>query len=286
MEYVERQTPDLDFVRARAEDELESVDETLAMDLANPNLWSSLHSDALRYAGYLSVIEPTSPDICKYLKLSAQAVAAIFVSAAAEPGYIDVPIGGGPLIHIPAIEPSSITHVAKWCNGFFVAVISCDTESLDRLCSIPISITQLSSTRSSKLHYLFAEALQGFYLGKREAYSLLAEAISLATPEDVYEGSWLFESSISIPWMNLLDCVMHSDQERFNTVLQEALQLHKAYWTRSEDSLLYPQSYLALGLIAICRLAHEQGMIVDGDSDYLPLRLVAGECAQINKDRK
>jgi hypothetical protein len=282
MEYVERQTPDLDFVRAQAMDELESIDETLGMDLSNPNLWSGLHSDAIRYAGYLSVIEPASPDICKYLKFSAQAVAALFVSAAAEPGYIDVPIGDEPLVRIPAIEPSSRTHASKWCNGFFVAVISCDTESLDRLCSVPISLTQLSSTRSSKFFYIFAEALQGFYLGKREAYDLLTEAISLATPEDVYEGSWLYTESITIPWMKLLDCVMHSDQERFNTVLQEALELHKKFWTKNEDSLLYPESYLALGLIAICRLAHEQGMIVDGDSDYLPLRLVAGECAQIN----
>jgi Immunity protein 49 len=282
MEYIERQTPDLEFVQARATDELESINETLGMDLSNPSLWGITHSDALCYAGYLSVLEPTSPDICKYLKLSAQAVAALFASAAAEPGYIDVPIGEGPLIHIPTIEPSSRTHVSKWCNGFFVAVISCDTESLDRLCSVPISLTQLSSTRSSKFHYPFAEALQGFYLGKREAYSFLDEAIRLATPEDSLEDTWLYNSSIMLPWMNLLYYVMHSEQERFNTVLQEALELHKKFWTKDEDSLLYPESYLALGLIAICRLAHEQGMIVDGDSDYLPLRLVAGECAQIN----
>jgi hypothetical protein len=286
MEYIERQTPDLEFVRACAGDWLESLTRILSKDLSNSNLWSSLQDDALCYAGYLSVIEPNSPDICKYLKLSAQTAAAIFVSAAMEPGYIDVPIGDGPLIHIPAIEPSSITHASKWCDGFLAAIISCDTESLDRLCSVPISLTKLSSTRSSKFFYLFAEALQGFYLGKREAYSLLAEAMRLATPEDVYEGSWPYTSSITLPWMKLLDCVMNSDQERFNTVLQEALQLHKEYWTRSEDSLLYSESYMALGLIAICRLAHEQGMIVDGDSDYLPLRLVAGECAQINKDRK
>jgi Immunity protein 49 len=282
MQYIERQTPDLEFLQARAKDELESVDETLDMDLSNPNLWRDLHCDALCYAGYLSVIRPTSPDICKYLKLSAQAAAALFVSASIEPGYVDVPIGDEPLIHIPATEPDSETHAVRWCDGFFVAVISCDTESLDRLCSVPISLTKLSSTRSSKFFYLFAEALQGFYLGKREAYDFLAEAMRLATPEDVYEGSWLYTESITIPWMKLLDCVMHSDQERFSTVLQEVLELHKKFWTKDEDSLLYPESYLALGLIAICRLAHEQGMIVDGDSDYLPLRLVAGECAQIN----
>jgi hypothetical protein len=282
MEYVERQTPALEFVQGRLNSRIKLLTRTLSKDRANPNLWRGIHTDALCYAGYLSVIEPTSPDICKYLKLSAQAAAAIFVSASMEPGYTDVPIGEGPLIHIPAIEPSSITHVARWCDGFFVAVISCDTESLERLCSVPISLTQLSSTRASKLHYLFAEALQGFYVGRREASRFLSEAISLATPEDVYAGSWLFESSISIPWMNLLDCVMHSEQERFNTVLQEALELHKKFWTKDEDSLLYPESYLALGLIAICRLAHEQGMIVDGDSDYLPLRFVAGECMQIN----
>jgi hypothetical protein len=282
MEYIERLTPDLEFVQGRLNSRLRSLTRTLSKDRSNPNLWSNLQDDALCYAGYLSVIEPTSPDICKYLKLSAQAAATIFVSASIEPGYIDVPLGDGPLIHIPAIEPSSITHAVRWCNGFFVAIISCDTESLDRLCSVPISLTKLSSTRSSKFFYLFAEALQSFYLGKREAYDFLAEAMSLATPEDVYEGSWLYTESITLPWMKLLDCVMHSDQARFTTVLQEALPLHKGYWTRSEDSLLYPQSYLALGLIAICRLAHEQGMIVDGDSDYLPLRLVAGECAQIN----
>jgi Immunity protein 49 len=281
MEYIERQTPDLEFVRGRLNSRLESINETLDMDISDPDLWSSLQDDALCYAGYLSVIEPTSPYICKYLKLSAQTAAAIFVSASMEPGYTNVPIGDKS-VQIPAIEPSSTTHAVRWCSGFFVALISCNTEPLERLCSVPISLTKLSSTRSSKYLYLFAEALQGFYIGRREAYDLLEEAMSLATPEDVYEGSWLYTSSITIPWMKLLDCVMHSDQERFNTVLQEALQLHKQYWTRSEDSLLYPQNYLAIGLIAICRLAHEQGMIIDADSDYLPLRLVAGECAQIN----
>jgi hypothetical protein len=279
MEYIERHTPDLEFVQGRLSSRLKSLTRTLSKDRANPNIWTNLHTNALCYAGYLSVIEPTSPDICKYLKLSAQAASAIFVSAAMEPGYTDVPIGDEPFVHIPATEPDSETHVVKWCDGFFVAIVSCDTESLDRLCTVPISLTQLSSTRSSKFFYLFAEALQGFYLGRREAYSLLAEAIRLATPEDVYEGSWLYNSSITIPWMNLLYSVMHSDQERFNNVLQEALVLHKRFWTKDEDSLLYPESYLALGLIAICRLAHEQGMIIDADSDYLPLRLVAGECA-------
>jgi hypothetical protein len=282
MEYIERQTPDLEFLRGRLSSRLRSLTSTLSRDLSNPNLWRGLHTDALCYAGYLSVLEPTSPDICKYLKLSAQAAAAIFVSASMEPGYIDVPIGDGSLIHIPAIELSSITHVSRWSNGFFVAIISCDTKSLDRLCSVPISLTQLSSTRSSKFHYPFAEALQGFYLGGREASDFLDEAMRLATPEDSLEDTWLYNSSIMIPWMKLLDCVMHSEQERFNTVLQEALELHKKFWTKDEDSLLYPESYLALGLIAICRLAHEQGMIIDADSDYLPLRLVAGECAQVN----
>jgi hypothetical protein len=147
---------------------------------------------------------------------------------------------------------------------------------------VPISLTQKSSTRSSKFHYLFAEALQSFYLGRRDAYNFLAEAMRLATPEDCFEETWPIDSAIAIPWMKLLDCVMNSEQERFNTVLQEALLLHKEFWTKDEDSLLTPESYMALGLIAICRLAHEQGMIVDADSDYLPLRFVAGECAQIN----
>jgi hypothetical protein len=282
MEYIERQSPESEFIRGRLESKIESIDETFSMDVSNPNLWSSLHRDGLCYAGYLSVIEPASPDICKYLKLSAQAAAALFISAASEPGYIELPIGSEPIVRIPATEPDSETHVSKWCDGFFVAVISCDSDSLDRLCSVPISLTQKSSTRSSKFHYPFAEALQGFYLGKREAYSFLAEAIRLATPEDSLADTWLYNSSIMLPWMKLLDCVMNSEQERFNTVLQEALQMHKNFWTKDEDSLLYPESYLALGLIAICRLAHEQGMIVDADSDYLPLHLVAGECAQIN----
>jgi hypothetical protein len=282
MEYIERQTPDLEFVRACAEDELNGLSQTLAMDRTNPNLLGWLYDESLCYAGYLSVLEPNSPDICKYLKLSAQAVTALFLIATIESGYIELPVGDGPLISFPAVEPNSRTHVSRWCDGFFIAVISCDTDSLDRLCSVPISLTQKSSTRSSKFYYPFAEALQSFYLGRRDAYSFLAEAMRLATPEDCFEETWPIDSAIAVPWMKLLDCVMNSEQERFNTVLQEALHLHKNFWTKDEDSLLTPESYMALGLIAICRLAHEQGMIVDADSDYLPLRFVAGECAQIN----
>jgi hypothetical protein len=282
MKYITRENPDLEFIRACAEDELEGVNRKLGLDRSNPNLLGRLYDEALCYAGYLSVLEPNSPDICKYLKLSAQAVTALFIIATIEPGYIELPVGDGPLISFPAVKPDSETHVAKWCDGFFIAVISCDTDSLDRLCSVPISLTQLSSTRSSKFYYPFAEALQSFYLGRRDAYSFLAEAMRLATPEDCFEETWPIDSAITVPWMKLLDCVMNSEQERFNTVLQEALHLHKSFWTKDEDTLLTPESYMALGLIAICRLAHEQGMIVDADSDYLPLRFVAGECAQIN----
>jgi hypothetical protein len=113
MEYIERQTPDLEFIRERAVSELKGVNRKLGLDRSNTNLLGLLYDDALCYAGYMSVLEPNSSDICKYLKLAAQAVTALFVIAFIEPGRIELPVGDGSPISFPAVEPNSETHVAK-----------------------------------------------------------------------------------------------------------------------------------------------------------------------------
>ncbi|MEU8784799.1 immunity 49 family protein [Streptomyces sp. NPDC048637] len=64
---------------------------------------------------------------------------------------------------------------------------------------------------------------------------------------------------------------MRKDHEGFNQALAEALELHKAYWSREDrsDDIV---GYLALGPLAMACLAYDAGIPIEVESEYLPIR--------------
>lgn len=77
-----------------------------------------------------------------------------------------------------------------------------------------------------------------------------------------------------LPALNLFLQFLKRDEEQFNAALVEALQLHREYWTADEDRRLTTDGAVALGPLAIACLAHDVGMHVDVDSEYLPEHLL------------
>ncbi|MFE0721025.1 immunity 49 family protein [Streptomyces rochei] len=68
----------------------------------------------------------------------------------------------------------------------------------------------------------------------------------------------------------------------FGPVLEEALKLHRAYWTPREEGATDIDGTVALGPLAIACWAHDGRLCVHVESEYLPKHLLhhdwLGEC--------
>jgi hypothetical protein len=76
------------------------------------------------------------------------------------------------------------------------------------------------------------------------------------------------------PPINLFHHFVRKDEEGFSPALVEALKLHKAYWTLTEDRSTDIDGAVALGPLAIACLAYDAGFPIDVESDYLPKHLL------------
>ncbi|MGW3335854.1 immunity 49 family protein [Streptomyces sp. NPDC001009] len=68
---------------------------------------------------------------------------------------------------------------------------------------------------------------------------------------------------------------LREDHDAFDTVLREALRLHRAYWSADEQRA-DDFDGVPFGLLAVTCLTHDAGFPVDVESDYLPEHLLEG----------
>ncbi|QFU90107.1 hypothetical protein YIM_24650 [Amycolatopsis sp. YIM 10] len=78
------------------------------------------------------------------------------------------------------------------------------------------------------------------------------------------------------PPMELFYLLTQREDVKFNDSLANALELHKRYWTAEDERLRDPEGFVALGPLAIACLARDAGMIIEVESDYLPIHLLDG----------
>jgi hypothetical protein len=76
--------------------------------------------------------------------------------------------------------------------------------------------------------------------------------------------------------LNLLLQFLQNDVTQFNQA--SALEDHKAFWSVIETRRRDPYGFIAWPLLAIASLASEFQMPIEVESDYLPPRLLYGEC--------
>jgi hypothetical protein len=121
-----------------------------------------IHTDSLRNvvrerAGELSVVEPESPEICRDLRLGAEAMAALFKGAMCKEARVDVRLGNE-MASAPDRVSSDMHHTGNWTDGFFFAVICREYELLDVLCDVPLDLLRSSRTMAEECLYLMDHA--------------------------------------------------------------------------------------------------------------------------------
>lgn len=271
MKKISRHAVDAELVQEGVEGRAQLLGSLLESATANAGALSTLLGTATSYAGYLSAAGAKDAELWRALRIGAQTAAAIFALGS---GSGDIAFAlGDRRARLAATGPTDATHAGNWRIGWWLAQIVRDQAAIETLAATPLDVLRRSSTRGDECQYLYIEALQAFEKRAPEWSAKLQAAIDATDPEKVTISNEEYVLNILVPEMQMLLRLAIGEIAPFNEALQFALERHKKYWSqgnRKRD----PDGYLAPGPLALASLAHEAGMPIDIDSEYLPRDLL------------
>ncbi|NEC66075.1 immunity 49 family protein [Streptomyces sp. SID9727] len=202
-----------------------------------------------------------------------QVSSALFAASAVNEGTVECRINRK-LRTIPAAGSMVLANAGNWLSAFWLAVICRDQERMTLLSEIPLERLRSPQGQYDEYIYHWVDALQTWWLrGPGLADKLIATieasdpAVARIAPRDLMDG-------VLYPPINLFYHYVRQDRDGFTPALADALKLHKAYWTLTEDRTTDIDGSVALGPLAIACLAHDADFPLDIESDYLPHHLL------------
>ncbi|ANH93233.1 MULTISPECIES: immunity 49 family protein [unclassified Streptomyces] len=177
---------------------------------------------------------------------------------------------------VPATGPEAHLNAGTWVTAFYLAMVCRANDRLRRLAEVPVSLLRGSGAVFDEYVYAWVGALQSFWLGRRDLGDRLVAAVDETAPEvrRHTDADADLVSQLLYPPMMLLYRVVRHDSAAFGTALTDALRRHRAYWTADEGRATSADGLVALGPLAMACLAHDQGLTVEVESDYLPRALL------------
>jgi hypothetical protein len=275
MKAISRHAIDAELAQERVESEAELLEDMLDIATQRAGALSSVVSSARAYAGYLVVTNAETSQICRALRIGAQAAGALFALGHAT-GEVEFTLGDRRL-KLPATGPNDATHVAHWRTGWWLATIVRDEESIDRLASTPIDVLRRSTTKGDECQYRFAEALQLYERrapGWSDKLEAALDATDPATTKLIDEDYVL---NILVPEMQMIFRHAIGEIAPFEQAFEFALERHRRYWSKPERER-DPDGFLAIGPIALAGLAVDAGVPIECESGYAPSPLIEGAC--------
>jgi hypothetical protein len=278
MKHIARHAVDRDLCEETFEGELKLLEQALQNARTKPSSLGLVESSARRAAACRSVLDPASRDICRYTRIAAGATVAMMNLASEPSGEVEVDVGDGTAVRLPATGPTSEANVARWLSGFYMAAVVRDPRLPWQLTAVEIDVLRRSSTKGDDCMYLFVAALQKLWQKEEGASTLLLAAVEATNPTRLTGLSDAeFVLNILVQEMEVLYRLMLGEPRPFNDKLCAALELHKKYWSKAARKRV-PDGYLAPGLLAFAGMAHDAGIPVEVESDYLPKWLYEGGC--------
>ena len=227
-----------------------------------------------------AVVLPDSSEVARALLLSAQALGAIFAFSL-EPPPDDYELGEGPPVQYSAPIDPSIPDILLWRKAYDLALIARQTVPLDYLCRVTKETFQGSSLVGyTDEEYWLMELKQRAWQDPNFGWEpLLAKCETLksrsAECSDL-EGIKHVQC-LGIPYLLVLRKLCERDSLGLETVLTEALKLHKQYWSAKASRRKEEVGFVSLPLLGLAALAWDRGLRFKVESDYLPWSWVTGE---------
>jgi hypothetical protein len=278
MKSLSRHAISSDFVQEGIERKKDLLVDILDSASSRASALSIALSTARSYAGFLAAADAKVAELCRALRIGAQASAAIFALASGG-GEIGFPLSDR-RVTLPTTGPTDATHAGNWRIGWWLAQIVRERTAIDRLASTPIDAVRRSSSRADDCQYLFIEALQGFDQRMPDWSTKLQSALDATDPEQVRLQDEQFVLDILVPEMQMLFHFALGEIAPFNEALEFAVDRHKKYWSKG-DRKRDPDGFLALGPLAISCMAFDAGMPIHVKSEYIPQGLVENACSNV-----
>lgn len=175
---------------------------------------------------------------------------------------------------IPATGPRPYADAGNWLTAFWLAVVCRDQKRLTQLSQVPLERLRSEEGAYDEYVYHWVAALQAYWLQSPGLVEELTATMQQSHPDVATIAPHDLLQNILYPPINLFYRFLRQDGPGFNQALTEALELHKAYWTTDEERTDDPSGMLALAPLAVACLAHDGGIPIEVESDYLPKHLL------------
>jgi hypothetical protein len=157
-----------------------------------------------------------------------------------------------------------------WDKTFSLCILCREIELAYRLAQVPIDVTKKAALKDSDdTSYLTPKAKK--YLWRCEfekARQYFSQTLEIVNSQSSNNHDLLYFSS--------LEALIVRDSKAFDDALYQLFKNVQATDQKYEDSRKDPKRLLVTGLIAAAAIAHDQGMVFETRSDYMPDFLVQG----------
>ncbi|WP_338672634.1 immunity 49 family protein [Streptomyces sp. SCSIO 30461] len=175
---------------------------------------------------------------------------------------------------LQAIGRSASASAGEWLTAFWLAVICREQERMTQLCEIPLERLRVPEGQYDEYIYHWVDALQTYWLRRPGLVEKLTAALQASDPAVARIAPRDLLDGVLYPPINLFYHFVTRDVQGFSPALEEALKLHKAYWTLNQERTEDIEGSIALEPLAIACLAYDGELPIEVESEYLPIHLL------------
>ena len=242
---------------------------------SRPEVLSLAGQTALKFAAKAAVVDPGRAEVCEGLRLAADIFTTIFYLAAGS-GEIEFRIGSAKA-RLPATGATSSVTAVNWRLAFHTSCICRQREHLDHLSRFPVDIFSKSTTKADAVYDVYIDALSSLWRRADDTGHKLLAALKATEPANLTVMPEEYALNVITPEIEMAYRLADGNQGAFNESVRFAIQRHKVYWSKG-DRRRDAVGYLALGALAFASLAHDTGIPIEVESEYLPVPLYEGDC--------
>ncbi len=272
--------PVLEGVHPNPDEFRKELNEETLLDIGRleeyPQSFGLTFSSALFNASLLTVDDPAAQQLETWEAwvMAMQVGSALFASATAEEGSVVECVIGHEVRRIPAVGVTHFTDAGTWLEAFWLAVVCRDQARMTRLCEVPIETLRASDAVFEEYIYHWVDAVQTYWLERPVLGEKLVAAFDASDPERLQFMDSEMMLKVLYPPINVFNRFAGRESDKFNEALIQGLELHREYWTASEERQETGDGDIPLALLGLACLAHDAGLPVEVESEYLPEHLL------------
>ena len=241
-----------------------------------PPIAANIIDHALANAARRTLLDARDPQIKAELTAVACAAAALFEAAATTAGTevtVPHPSGGTVTITSTGLDPENADPI-QWRRGLLAALVTRHAGAIGLLGKTPVETLRALAPNLPVWMMKERPALQAIALRSPGAGAPVVEAAEAADPDKVADQKdWVLD--IVTPELQLGFAALSHDQAHFDDWIVKAIKCHHHYYGRAEEKKNV-HGQLALAPLAMACVAHDLGLQVPVESDYLPRWLITG----------